>query len=93
MRVLDAIVYPDLPECSSLVLQSLSAWRFWVFICGAICVAERTYVVRLAPVRTANRVGVDEMGTPADGVVPFEVGARLHYQGAPVRILLLLDSH
>jgi len=22
------------------------------------------------------------MGTPADGVVPFEVGTRLHYQGA-----------
>jgi len=38
--------------------------------------------LRLAPVRTANRVGLDEMGTPADVVVPFEVGARLHYQGA-----------
>jgi hypothetical protein len=38
--------------------------------------------VRLAPVLTANRAGFNQMGTPADGVVPCEVGARLHYQGA-----------
>jgi hypothetical protein len=35
-----------------------------------------------APVLTAYRVGFNEMGTPADGVVPCEVGPRFHYQGA-----------
>ena len=38
--------------------------------------------VRFVPVLTANRVGFNEIGTPADGVVPCQVGARLHYQGA-----------
>ena len=44
--------------------------------------SDRSECVRLAPVLTANRVGFNEMGTPADGVVLCEEGGRLRYQGA-----------
>ena len=47
--------------------------------------------VRFALVLIANRVGFNEIGTPADGIVKCEVGARLRYQGATVRILVMLD--
>jgi hypothetical protein len=43
---------------------------------------------------TYYRVGFNEIGTPADRVVPCEEGARLHYQGArAVRIPVLQDSN
>ena len=38
--------------------------------------------VRFALLLIANRVGFNEISTPADGVVSRELGAQLQYQGA-----------
>ena len=46
-----------------------------MFIGENFSLSDCSEFVRLAPVLTANRVGINEMGTPADGVVPCEVGA------------------
>ena len=60
-----------------------------MFIGENFSLSDCSECVRLAPVLTANRVGINEMGTPADGVVPCEVGAPL--PGCPrVRILVLI---
>jgi len=53
-----------------------------VFVSKNFSLSDCFECVRLAPVLTANRVGFNEMGTPADGVGPCELDARLHYQGA-----------
>jgi hypothetical protein len=53
-----------------------------VFFYETFSLSDCSECVRLAPVPTANRVGFNEMGTPADAVVPSEVGSRLRYQGA-----------
>jgi hypothetical protein len=75
VHVLDAIVYPDLPEWLVVGVAVVVCVTMPGCLFGALSASPS---VRLAPVLTANQVAFNEMGTPADGVVvPGEVG-RLH---------------
>jgi hypothetical protein len=49
--------------------------------------------VRFPPVLTVSRVGFNEMGTPADGVVPCDVARDSVTRVPAVRILVLPGLH
>jgi hypothetical protein len=82
------------PECLFEALStSPSGWHVVTRVCWSEFLPERrSACMRLASVLTANRVGFNEIGTPADRVVPMRGRRATPLPGCPCgENLVLLD--